>query len=68
MVVLSIFVTAMLIVLWWIIKCYLGNMAAVVIMFVVTVIILCTLNSIVNEPTQQELHTYNQGRKGVGYL
>lgn len=68
MIFLFIFGVTTLALIWWIVRCYLGIMAANLIAIVILLMFFFAMNLIYKDPTQQELHIYNQGRKGVGYI
>lgn len=67
MVFLLVFGLTTLALIWWIVKCYLGIMAANLITAVILLMFFFGMNLISKEPSDQELHIYNNERKGVGY-
>lgn len=52
---------------WWIAYKYLGSSAATFITIIVISLSVLALNSWLNEPSEQELKTFQEKRKGVGY-
>jgi hypothetical protein len=52
---------------WWCTSQIVGFKISTLISILWIICNMIIVNCISNEPTPQELHIYNQGRKGVGY-